>query len=308
MGNTTSSSKNLIKSKYKAQWNTRPSLLTLADKYIELREVIRPERLNEEKRIILPMYVDLRSNAGPVLDMGKIPCNTVCSVITALHIMLLKQELEAFPPSRLWILRQFPEDTQTITIRDVLEVTSQVGLVSEVHVPYNSEWASPDETNIPDFIRAKARLYQNIEWNMVPRKLDHIRVILESGFPIIAGFTVYTDLKRIKEVIWMPNERDTPQGGFSTTLVGYREDKQMFIAQMPFGRNWGQGGFCLIPYDYILSPIITYELWTVRFDADRIKGQNLKLDNFIEQNNTINKKQPRQESTKTGDFLFAMEE
>lgn len=47
--------------------------------------------------------------------------------------------------------------------------------------------------------------------------------------------------------------------------VGYGDAEQVFIIHNPCGADWGDRGYCYMPYDYLLNP---------SFNAD----DNLKFD------------------------------
>ena len=50
------------------------------------------------------------------------------------------------------------------------------------------------------------------------------------------GFSVYYDFNKIESYMWMPDiNLDKKLGGFSGVLVGYIEDRKMFIMASTFG-------------------------------------------------------------------------
>jgi C1A family cysteine protease len=57
---------------------------------------------------------------------------------------------------------------------------------------------------------------------------------------------------------------DVPAGGHTMLGVGYRDDDRVFIVRNSWGRHWGEGGYCFLPYDYVAEPRFTDECWMLR--------------------------------------------
>jgi C1A family cysteine protease len=55
-------------------------------------------------------------------------------------------------------------------------------------------------------------------------------------------------------------------------LVGYDDQKQLFIVRNSWGSDWGDGGYCYFPYAYLTDPELCTDIWTVR------KGDNLQFN------------------------------
>jgi len=61
-------------------------------------------------------------------------------------------------------------------------------------------------------------------------------------------------------VIPMPGEYDFVVGGHSVTIVGYSLPKRQFIIKNSFGSDWGDGGYCWMPFEYF--DMYVFEKWT----------------------------------------------
>ena len=97
--------------------------------------------------------------------------------------------------------------------------------------------------------------------------------MLSNDYPILVGISVYYDLTTVDSYMWMPDEKiDKKLGGTTFVLVGYIEERDMFIAATTFGKYYGTNGFILIPYDYILNPKCTGEMYTLDFRKERVEG------------------------------------
>ena len=73
--------------------------------------------------------------------------------------------------------------------------------------------------------------------------------------------------------MWTPNENiESNIGGVGGVLVGYIEDREVFIMAQTYGNNFGQNGYILIPYNYITNKQYTFEMYVLDLDKKRIEG------------------------------------
>jgi C1A family cysteine protease len=63
-------------------------------------------------------------------------------------------------------------------------------------------------------------------------------------------------------VIPMPGLTEQEDGGHCMLIVGYNNENRTFLVRNSWGTAWGQQGYGAMPYDYILSPKRTTDLWT----------------------------------------------
>ena len=256
-------------------YNCKPSYLHLKDKYVNINTIV------DTSSIDIKNHVDLRTNAPPLLDMGIIPSNVVCSVCSILHYMLVKQNIQGFPPSRAFILYFLMKMKNTNTlnvecsIKDVFNIIEDYGICPETQYQYhiNTTDNPPD-----DDMLFYARKYRYINYEKVENKLNIIKILLQQEYPLLIGFTMYQELDRIKDTIWMPREEDQLLGGFTGVVVGFIEQKRVFIVQFPLSKHFGEHGYALIPYEYIENPHLTFEIWKVEFDKRRVDGEQLRYE------------------------------
>jgi C1A family cysteine protease len=62
----------------------------------------------------------------------------------------------------------------------------------------------------------------------------------------------------------MPSADETTIGGHAVLAVGYDDSKSMFIVRNSWGANWAVGGYCYMPYAYLLDDNLADDFWTVR--------------------------------------------
>jgi C1A family cysteine protease len=60
-------------------------------------------------------------------------------------------------------------------------------------------------------------------------------------------------------------------------MVGYDLEKRLFLAKNSFGPDWGDNGYCWIPFDYIKQE--GYDIWT--FDIPNQTGEPNVLSELL---------------------------
>ena len=50
-------------------------------------------------------------------------------------------------------------------------------------------------------------------------------------------------------------------GGHAIAAVGYDDDKEYFIVRNSWGTEWGDNGYCYIPYTYLLNKNLANDFW-----------------------------------------------
>ena len=62
-------------------------------------------------------------------------------------------------------------------------------------------------------------------------------------------------------IVPMPDlKKEKLQGGHCMNIIGYDDTKQLFICANSWGKNWGNAGFCYMPYMYILNTSLASDL------------------------------------------------
>jgi len=125
-------------------------------------------------------------------------------------------------------------------------------------------------TKPSDIAYTEALLNQTIKYERVPQILDEITECLAiDGFPIILGLTLYDSFMSPEVektgIVPMPNlQTEHLQGGHCVVVIGYDIPQKHFIVRNSWGKDWGDNGYCYVPFDYILKPDLCCDLWTIQ--------------------------------------------
>jgi len=223
--------------------------------------------------VALPHKTDLRLFMPPVYDQGQLGSCTGNGIAAAVAFLRIKDRtLPDWSPSRLFIYYGERAMEGTIKsdagaqIRDGIKVLSKLGAPPEKSWPYQvSKFATkPTTAAYAEAVKHTAVTYLRVDWT----KLEEVKACLAAGFPIVFGFTVYdafeSDNVAKTGILHMPTKAEKCQGGHCVLLCGYDDATKMFLVRNSWGPDWGQKGYFWMPYEYVSSPDLSDDFWTIR--------------------------------------------
>jgi C1A family cysteine protease len=85
--------------------------------------------------------------------------------------------------------------------------------------------------------------------------LSELRLALSKGLPVIFGMMVPKSFYAIggDGVMTMPDANEPRLGGHALLAVGYDDDKSVFIVRNSWGEEFGDNGYCYMPYEFFTS-------------------------------------------------------
>jgi len=101
----------------------------------------------------------------------------------------------------------------------------------------------------------EAMNYKISEAKEIPVHVESMKACLAEGYPIVFGLKLTQAFMRPPPSghIQTPDPNDpksASHGLHAMLMVGYSEKQQVFIVRNSWGSNWGDRGYCYIPYDY----------------------------------------------------------
>ncbi len=222
-----------------------------------------PEEVTHKKtrkNIEIPLKVDLRKFMTSIERQVGNSC--VANSFAGAYEYLAKRTLgEASDVSRLFIYynaRYFAgeEDRDEGSMMyNAIEGLKEYGACSENHWPNDKKIITeePDE----DSYNHGAN-FRIVEAEFIKTDLTLWRQTLAEGYPIafaLNTFDSFDSANRNKGRVLMPKKTDNirkTHGWHAMLCVGYSDPDQMFIVRNSWGDNWGDGGYCYIPYAYVI--------------------------------------------------------
>jgi C1A family cysteine protease len=219
----------------------------------------------------LPAKVDLRPQCPPIYDQGQLGCCTGNGIAAAVQFDQAKQGNKQFVPSRLFIYYNERVIEGTVSqdsgaqIRDGVKVVAKLGAPPETDWPYDiTKFAvKPPANAYQDALQDLVTVYAKVAQN-----LSQMQGCLAEGYPFVIGFTVYESFESQTVaqtgIVPMPAPGEKVLGGHCVVAVGYDNSTRRFIMRNSWGTGWGQAGYFTMPYEYLLTPSLSSDFWTLR--------------------------------------------
>ncbi len=218
----------------------------------------------------LPAKHSLRKYVREVYEQGPIGSCTANAFCTAYRIL---EQDKSFIPSRLWIYfyERLMEDP-THDIRNLADVGADVisaelyvkhhGVCSERLWPYDTSKYNclPPPNCALDAAKHKISAHSQISYKS-------IRAFIAAGIPVLIAIGLYESFETVDRTgrVALPdvaNERLL--GGHEMCVIGYDNDTKTFEVQNSWGPTWGNHGYCYLPYKYVSSNTLCYEITVIK--------------------------------------------
>jgi len=219
----------------------------------------------------LPSAVDLRPQMPAVYDQGALGSCTANAIGGAFEFDLLKQGETDFVPSRLFIYynervieRTVNEDSGA-QLRDGMKTLAKQGVCEEPLWPYVLSRFATKPT--PDCY-ADARTHLGMTYMRVAQDIAQMRGCVAAGYPFVFGFTVYESFESPAVTrtgnVPMPDGTERTLGGHAMCVVGYDNQKTLFLVRNSWGPDWGKKCYGTMPYAYFTNTDLSADFWTLR--------------------------------------------
>jgi C1A family cysteine protease len=222
----------------------------------------------------LPIRVDLRHHMTPVEAQGEIGSCTANAMAGAYEYLAKRTLGEAGDVSRLFIYynaRALDDETdqdEGTTILNCIKVLQEMGTCPEPVWPYDPESVFEE----PHGEAYEAALnFRLEEAERIAVDLYAMKHCLAEGYPFAFGLPLFESFMREgNKGIPMPKpDQEEYIGGHAMLCVGYSEAQKVFVVRNSWGEDWGDLGYCYVPYDYLANPEFNDgDCWVVRSVTD----------------------------------------
>jgi C1A family cysteine protease len=213
----------------------------------------------------LPNKVDLRQHLTPVENQGQTSSCVANATAGAYEYLAKMHTGEDYDVSRMFIYYngrylgtgdEASVEDSGCYIQHAIESLKEYGACSEENYPFDL-----DSVNQVPYQEAydEAAEFRVEDMALVPTDLYSWKHCLAEGYPIIFGINLYQsfDKQRKKGLVPMPSSQEASRkdhGGHAMLAVGYSDKDKVFIVRNSWGTEWGDDGYCYIPYDYLMNP------------------------------------------------------
>jgi C1A family cysteine protease len=215
------------------------------------------------KKTDLPQKVDLRPFMTKVENQKHLSSCTANATAGAYEYLAKKHlKKRAFEVSRLFVyynarLRKSSDiKDKGSYIQYAIESLHKLGACTEETWPYDTQKVN-DKPHSPTY--EEAANFKVQESKFVPTDLKAWKQCLSEGYPIIFGIALFKGFDACtqnKGIVPMPSPDEATRqahGLHAMLCVGYSEVDKMFIVRNSWGEQWGDKGYCYMPYDYVIN-------------------------------------------------------
>lgn len=221
----------------------------------------------------LPARVDLRQHMTDVEEQVGASC--VANSFVGAYEYLAKRNLGASADvSRLFVYYNARslegdaiEDSGTemyLAINSLLEY----GACAEAIWP-NDETLLCEEPHADAYEHAAN--FKITDYEAIETDLNLWRHTLAEGYPIAFALNTFESFDQATQNrgrVPMPKKSDNVRethGWHAMLCVGYSDKDKMFIVRNSWGPEWGEKGYCYIPYDYVIHPDFNgHDSWIIK--------------------------------------------
>ncbi|MBZ0120673.1 MAG: C1 family peptidase, partial [Sandaracinaceae bacterium] len=218
----------------------------------------------------LPLAVDLRRWMTRVEEQGRMGSCAANALVGAVEYLVHREHGRAVDLSRLFVYfcqRLWDDcvrDDAGASIADGVRALATLGVPLEASWPYDPRLFAVQP---PESVLVEAQRIRATDWWSVPVDGEAFRGCLAAGFPIVIGTKVTQSFVQTPRtgLTGMPQGQDDRRHGrHALLLVGYDDARKLFCARNSWGDDWGDLGYCYMPYDYVLNRSWTRGCWAIR--------------------------------------------
>ncbi len=203
--------------------------------------------------------VDLRPFFTDVKSQGAVG-SCAHFAVTSIYEYLLKKTKAEYPDlSERFVYYQTniekhkPDDG--CSIKEVIDTIAHMGICNEQDCPYDTAKIAERPS---DEAFSKAQMHKIVEAKMVNVCHHDITAALSKGYPLAVSLNLYNSFGTgYKGYEFLPakEEREEEEPArHAMVVVGYNEDDKVYIVRNSWGKQFGDNGYCYMPFSYIDNP------------------------------------------------------
>ena len=221
----------------------------------------------------LPPKVDLRDHLTEVeMQVGN---SCVANAFAGAYEYLAKRNNgNSSDISRLYIyynaryLGESQDKDSGSVMYNAIEGLKQYGACSEELWP-NEETMILDEPDQPSYDHGAN--FKIVDAEYIETELELWKQTLAEGYPIsfcLNTFESFDSANKNRGRVPMPKPSDNVRethGWHAMLCVGYSDPDKVFIVRNSWGKEWGDKGYCYIPYDYVINQDFNgHDSWIIK--------------------------------------------
>lgn len=214
--------------------------------------------------------LDLRSRCPPIFDQGQLGSCTSHGSLGAFQFLMMNGDLSKnVNLSRLWLYYQERVLEGTVADDAGAQIYSGVRVLQTLGCPQESLWPYDIElysTRPSKMANRDAKNYLLVKASALHQNLRDLKLSLIQRHPVVFGCLVFPSFEDPSVAstgrVPLPDPSESCLGGHCMMLVGFDDSSQSFLVRNSWGTAWGLGGYCWMPYAYLLNPQLSSDFWS----------------------------------------------
>ena len=210
-----------------------------------------------------------------IYDQNGSACAAACAVAAAVNIRFRNVGSEEWVASDWFIYynaRKLEGTTELdcgCSIRDALQAASREGICKlHLHSSSRSDFDdAPSAKAYKDAAHYKITSYGRVGHQSAGDKTTHeaIKVALAANCTCIARIAIFE--ANPEHGLIKVQDPKVRIGTTAVLIIGFDDTERMFHFQNSHGKSWGQSGFGSLPYNFVDSPALCDDIWTITGDS-----------------------------------------
>lgn len=217
---------------------------------------------NYEPHDVSVESIDMRSLFTDIRNQGQLGACTVFAMVGVYEFLLKKLSKPNTDLSEHFVYYNVSvrEDGQVIdqgsSIHDVAQSMSEKGVCLEELCRYDGMLTRPSDDAYHEAQNHLLKQARNIPLSDNPAD-NHKALVsaLADGYPVIISLKLYDSFASgVRGFVPRPSaeeKRLDKHGNHCMVICGFSNEEKVFIVRNSWGRNFGDSGYCYIPYSYI---------------------------------------------------------
>jgi hypothetical protein len=219
----------------------------------------------------VPDRVDLRPYCTTVENQGQLRTCTLNATVGAVEYHYSRRDRHAQDFSRLFVyynLRRMKGEVNEdpgAEIREAMAALINYGVCIEDLWPYDPTLLAvePPQDAYKDAMKHQLLQYARVDGGQ--RAINSLAAGLPVIFAIDVPYRCYEEAAKTAILLGpKPGEREEdPFGRHSMLIVGYDKPAKTFLVRNSWGEEWGDRGYCRIPFDVMESCCYVEDFWVI---------------------------------------------
>lgn len=223
------------------------------------REKPLEEEYETPNNVSIKRAVDLRKDFSAIRNQGKQGACSAFSLVSVFEYFLnrFKQPTDLSEAFVYYNARRINNKTNVdsgTTFLDIINAAKEDGICIEELCRYNENVfnETPFEEAYDDGESRKVTEAKNVSLD-----LYKFKSALSQGYPVVISARVFDSfVKNVNGFVKVPDESEFKgkEEYHAMVVCGYSDNEGYFIVRNSWGTNFGDSGYCYIPYEYMRNP------------------------------------------------------